>query len=428
MTQRRGSWLLLLYLVAGAAPLPARAPSALAAEAQADAPVDLVALERERMKRAALYPVRKRVSRYLEAATKAVDQGKPDEGRALLAKLEPKVLNPYERALVYRLQAHLAYFAGDYALARDDFEKVLAEQVLPVRDDNRIRFNIAQLYAAKQEWREAITALDRWQRYVAEPDPFAHYLRAVAYYQLDEPDAALDEAKQAVELTPEPMETWLQLLSALYTQRGDYASAVPILDQLVTRFPTKKQHWVQLALIYAAQEDYKRSLAVQLVAYQQGLLTEDKDLKRLVRGYLHQSIPYQAAQVLEKALADGAIPRDSQALELLGNSWVAAREYEKSLGPLRQAAELAKDGNLYVRLAQVYMQREAWPEASEVLQQAIAKGGLREPGTAQLLLGICYYNDHRVDQARSSFARAREHESTREAAERWINTLEQSAS
>ena len=427
MTQRRGSWLLLLCLVALAAPLPPLAPSALAAE-EDGGPVDLVELERERMVRAALYPVRKRISRYLEAATKAVDQGKPDDGRALLARLEPKRLNPYERALVYRLQAHLAYFAGDYALAREDFEKVLAEEVLPVRDDNRIRFNIAQLCAAGQQWREAIAALDRWQRYVEEPDSFSHYLRAVAYYQLDEPDAALAEAKQAVQLSPEPMETWLQLLAALYTQRGDYASAVPVLEQLVTRFPTKKQHFVQLALIYSAQEDYKRSLAVQLVAYRQGLLTEDKDLRRLVRAFLHQSIPYEAARVLEKGLADGAIPRDSQALELLGNSWLAAREYQKSLGPLRQAAELAKDGNLYVRLGQVYMQREAWPEASEVLQQAVAKGGLREPGTAQLLLGICYFNDHQVDQARSSFARAREHDSTREAAERWITTLEQSAS
>jgi len=417
--KRRACALLLLGLAG--APLPPLARPAAAAEEPGK--IDLVELERERAARAALYPVRKRISRYLEAATKAVDQGKPEDGRALLAKLEPKRLNPYERALVYRLQAHLAYFASDYAGARDDFEKVLAEQVLPVRDENRIRFNIAQLYAATQEWREVLTSLDRWARYVEEPDAFVLYLRAVAHYQLDEPGPALADAKQAVELSREPLETWLQLLAALYSQQEDYKNAAPVLEQLVMRFPEKKHHWLQLALTYGAMGDYPRSLSVQLLAYREGLLTDDKDLRRLVRGNLHQNMPYEAAHVLAKALADGAIARDSETLELLANSFIAAREYETALAPLRQAAELAKNGNVFVRLGQVYMQREAWPEATEALERAIAKGDLKDPGNAQLLLGICYYNDHRVDQARSSFARARGHDSTREAADRWITHL-----
>jgi tetratricopeptide (TPR) repeat protein len=433
--KRGAAWLAGLALLAPS--LLPLAPPARAAEEEASAeevsaeevsaeegPVDLEKLHRERTARAGLYPVRRRISRYLEAATKAVDAGKPEDGRALLDKLDVKRLNPFERALVYRLHAHLAYFGGDHAAARENFEKVLAEKILPIREDNRIRFNIAQLYASSQQWDEVIKALDRWARYVDEPDPFVHYLRAVAYYQLENFDAALAEAKRAVELSPEPLESWLLILSALYTQKEQYANAVPVLEQLVSRFPSKKRYWIQLALIFGALENYPRALSLQELAYRQGLLTEDKELRRLARASLHQNLPYPAAQVLERALADGAITRDSEALELLANSWIAAREYERSLPPLRQAAELAKNGNLYVRLGQVYMQREAWEEAAEVLQQAIAKGDLKDPGNAQLLLGIAYYNDQRVDQARSSFARARQHDSTREAADRWISHLE----
>src|SRR3990172_7748362 len=207
--RRRAVWVACLELI-----LSLLAPLAAPANAVEDEPIDLQALELERTKRAALYPVRRRISRYLEAATKAVDQGKPEEGRALLARLEPKRLNPYERALVYRLEAHLAYFASDYKAAREHFEKVLAEEALPVRDDNRVRFNIAQLHAAAQEWREALAALDRWSRYVPEPDPLAFFLRAVAYYQLDELDAALVNAKHALDLSPEPLEGWLGLQAA----------------------------------------------------------------------------------------------------------------------------------------------------------------------------------------------------------------------
>jgi tetratricopeptide (TPR) repeat protein len=181
---------------------------------------------------------------------------------------------------------------------------------------------------------------------------------------------------------------------------------------------------VQLSLIYGARDNYRHSLAVQQVAYLQGFLTEDKELRRLARSYLYNNLPYPAAQVLEKGLAEGKIERDAQALELLANSWVAAREYDRSLEPLREAAEHSGDGNLYVRLGQVHMQREEWREAADVLQHAIEKGGLKDPGNAELLLGICYYNDERVEQARSSFGRARQHDSTRDAAERWITHLE----
>ncbi len=394
-----------------------------AGAAEDEPPIDLEELQRERSVRAALYPVRKRVSRYLEAAAKAADKGDHDKARELLQRLDPKRLNPNERALIYRLMAVVAYTAGNYPLAIEDFEKVLAEEILPVRDENKIRFNIAQIQATQQNWREMIAALDRWERYTEAPDPLAHYLRGIAHYQLEEFDEAVVEARKAVDLSPTPAESWLQLLAALYVQREEYAKATPILEQLVVNFP-KKQYWIQLSLIYGAREDYEASLAAQQVAYLQGFIEEDKELRRLARSYIFNNLPYPAAEVLEKGLADGKIERDSEALEMLANSWIAAREYDRSLEPLLEAAQLAKDGNVYIRLGQVYMQRERWKEATEMLQKGIDKGGLKNTGSAQLLLGICLYNDERVEQARSSFARARQHEATREAADRWITHIE----
>jgi tetratricopeptide (TPR) repeat protein len=424
--KRPAAWLALLAVLAS--PVLAPAGKARAAEeapesAAEEGPIDLEKLQRERAARESLYPVRARISRYLEAAAKAADAGKTEEALATLGRLDPKRLNPYERALVYRLEAHVAYAAGDAAAALASFEKVLAEEVLPVRDEVKVRFNIAQLHAALQQWRETIAALDRWMRYVEEPDPLGYYLRAIAHYQLDERDAALADARTAVDRSPEPPESWLQLLAALYVQREDHESAAAVLEELVLRFP-KRQYWVQLSLIYGARDDYRRSLAVQQMAYLQGFLVEDRELRRLARTYLYNELPYPAAKVIEKGLADGTIERDSEALELLANSWIAAREYDRALAPLREAAERAENGNLAVRLGQVYMQRERWKEATEALQQGVGKGGLKDPGNAQLLLGICYYNDDRVEQARSWFARAREHDSTREAADRWITHLE----
>jgi tetratricopeptide (TPR) repeat protein len=384
--------------------------------------IDLESLERQRAARAALHSVRPRISRYLEAAQKTVDQGKPAEGVALLDKLDAKRMNPYERALVYRLQAFLAYAAFDYAGAIQRFEKVLGEEILSVRDENRIRFAISQLHASLQQWRETIDALSLWFRYVEEPEPLAFYLLAVAHYQLRELDASLADARKAVDLSTAPAENWLQLLAALYVQKEEFRRALPVVQELAARFPSER-HWVQLALVHAALEDYSSSLSVQQLAYRQGLLTEDEDLRRLARSYLHQNLPHPAAEVLAKGLADGAIATDAEVLELLANAWIAAREYERALAPLEQAAQLSEQGDLYVRLGQVYLQREAWTEAAQSLLRAIEKGGLSDPGNADLLLGIAYYNDARLELARSSFSRARHHASTRDAATRWLEFL-----
>ncbi len=389
-------------------------------------PVDLQKIAKERAARGFQHRVNSRIARYLNAAMETQESGTPAEGLALLAKLNPRRLNPNERAAVYRIEALLRYAEGDMDATIAGFRKVLAEEILPVDVDASLRFNIAQLLAGLYRWDDAIEAIFDWFRWTAEPDPLAYYLLGIANFQLGNTDLAIVNTEKALELAAKPKEGWLQLLAALYIQKEDYGRATPVLEQLVLQFP-KKAYWVQLALIYGARDDYRASLAVQQVAYAQGLLTEDKELRRLARSYLYTELPHPAALVLEKGLADGHIKEESRSLELLANSWIAAREFEKSLPPLKKAAAMAENGDMYVRLGQVYLQREEWSLAAKQLVDAINKGDLRDPGNAKLLLGIAYYNSEQVFRAKSSFIEAANHKKTRTAAERWIAHIEKEA-
>jgi tetratricopeptide (TPR) repeat protein len=244
----------------------------------------------------------------------------------------------------------------------------------------------------------------------------------LAYFQMQDYDKAVEKVKEAIARSTEPRESWMRMLYALYTEQEDYQKATPILEELVLRFP-KKQYWVQLSLIYGAREDYPRSLAVQQLAYDQGYLTEDKELRRFARTYLFNELPYPAAKVLEEGLESGRIEPDADAYELLANSWIAAREFDRALAPLKKAAELAEGGDLYVRLGQVHLQREQWSEAAAMLEKAIAKGDLKRPGNVELLLGIAHYNSDHFDRAHRYFVRARKYDSVREEADRWITHL-----
>jgi tetratricopeptide (TPR) repeat protein len=414
----RAEWRLILAL-AFSLVLTVAAPAWTAEEPE---PIDLEALNVERTARAAQFPVSPRVSRYLSSAAKAADEGKHQDGVALLDKLNLRRLNPHERALVFRLRGYLFYGEGNLEATIENFEKVLAEEVMTVEVDNRIRFNIAQIYAGLQRWNDVISSLDRWFRYVETPSPLAYYLLGISYYQLQKVDLAISNTEKAIEVSDEPAEGWLQLLAALYIQKEEYKRALPLLEQLVIKFP-KKAYWVQLSLIYGANDDYRHSLAAQQVAYLQGFITDDKELQRLARSYLFHGLPHPAAEVLEKAIAEGAVPEETKTYELLANSWIAAREYDRSLAPLEKAAELSEDGKLFVRLGQVYLQREEWDLAAKELQLGIEKGGLEKTGEAYLLLGIAHYNAGRAGPARNSFTKALQHESTRAEADRWIAHL-----
>ena len=388
--------------------------------------IDFEALEKDREKDAKKYGVSERMGKRLTKAIELFEAEQYAEAQATLEKRSFQRMNPYEWAVTYRLLAHLAFSQEDGQAAIEYFEKVLEQEVLPLADENSIRFNIAQLYTSLGEWQQVIDALRLWFLYEQEPGPLAYYLLAIAYFQLDQPEQALAPAMRAVELSPEPREGWLQLVAALHITKEDFASARPVLELLVTRF-TKKQYWVQLSLIYAAADDYLRSLSVQQLAYAQGLLIEDSELRRLARSYLYHELPYRAAKVLAQGLEEEQIEADQEALELLANSWISAREYDEALAPLQQAAAVSEDGTLYVRLGQVHIQREEWREAARQLEQALAKGGLEDEGNAKLLLAISLYSDGRIGPARRWFANGAQHGATRVQCNAWIDHIDREA-
>ncbi len=331
-------------------------------------------------------------------------------------------MNPYERALAYRFLAYASIGQEDTAAAVGYFAKVVEQEALQIDEEASVRFNIAQIYGSMEEWQKVEEELGEWFQYVERPNGVAYYLLAISHYRRAQYDEALTPALKALDITNEPNESWLQLVAALHLQRDEFDSAVPILEELVTRF-AKKQYWVQLSLIYGARGDYQHALRIQQLAHVQDLLTQDGELRRLARTYLFHQLPYPAAQVLERGLEEGRIDREAEVLELLGNSWIAAREYEKAIEPLQQAADLAEDGRLDLRLGQVHVQREDWKEATGLIQKAIKKGGLEDVGKAYLLLGISYYSDDHPESARTAFRRARKHESTRTDAKAWLEHL-----
>lgn len=374
--------------------------------------------------------VDQRTGKRLNAVQEFLMAEQYEEAEKILDGMTLTRLNAYERAIVFQMYGYIYAGREDYATAVDYFEKCLAEEAIVEQQAINMRFNIAQLYMALQRWDDALAALLKWFDEVEEANSNAYYVLAIAYYQkfteTEDPTykkKALEPARKAVELATKPKQSWLQLLLALYLDDKQYEKSLPILEQLVSLYP-KKSYWLQLSAIYGELERDDESLAAQQLAYTQGLLTKDKELRRFAQLFLYYDLPWRAAKVVKKGLEDEVIEEDSESLELLANALLAAREYESALGPLDRAASLAENGDLYVRLGQVYIQREEWEKASAALESALEKGELDDPCQSQVLLGITNYSQGKKGSARNWFQRARGDEKCEEQSARWLLHLQ----
>jgi tetratricopeptide (TPR) repeat protein len=365
--------------------------------------------------------------RILNEAIELLNAEDYNGAQAKLAQLNLDRLSPYERGKVEQINFNLAYVQEDYDRARRHLQASIDSGGLNDMEIQQARYQMAQLYMQEERWREGAAALEDWFKTATNPNSAAYYLLAAAYYQLEEYDRALEPAKKAVELMERPNENWIGMLLALYMQKDQYREAIPLLEQLISVAPDKKTYWNQLSAVHGQLEDYPKALAVLQLAYSAGLLTEDQELRRLADLLVFNDVPYRGGQILEEAIEKKQVVLDDKLYEKLANCWIAAGEFDKSIQPLTRAAELSSTGDAYVRLGEVELQRENWDEAIAAIDRGLAKGQVRDTAYAHLMLGIAYYNQKKMSQARDYFTRAANSERHRQTARSYLQAIEAQA-
>lgn len=362
----------------------------------------------------------------LSRAQKALADGEIPAALAALNELKGKLdtLSDSEKATMWQSFGYVYSQQEQYDRAIDAFEKCLATKALPEQAIINTRYNLAQLYLVQENYAKAIENFEIWFAAAENPSADAHYMLAAAYLQANQPRKALPHARQAVAKEPQPKESWLQLLLSLDFQVEDYRDATSVLRRLLASFP-KKQYWLQLASAYSELGDRKRALATMELAYKQGMLTQENEIKNLAQLYLFNDIPFAAGKLLDEEMQARRVASTVDNWQMLANTWLQARERDRAAAALEHAAELSGDGNLYARLGQVHAADEDWPAAREALAAALQKGGLRDVAQVQLLLGIANASESRWQEARKAFTAAQKYDKTRKAADEWLQHVDE---
>ncbi|MGH8614735.1 MAG: tetratricopeptide repeat protein [Gammaproteobacteria bacterium] len=333
----------------------------------------------------------------LTKARKLLDQQHYGEALGVLHELLPKVKdNAYEAALTQQALAYVHLARKDYPKAIGAIEAALAKESLPSEVCHSLYYNLAQVYIQTEDYGRGLKALDQWFAKEKDPPADAYYLAAIAHHRLKQPDAAIKALQRAIAKGGKPKEEWNQLLLALYFESQRYAEAIPVLKKLLVAHPHSKDYWHYLTDVQLQLKRESEALATLKQAHRLVELSE-ADLVRLAQLNLRANLPYSAARLLEREMANGRIGKTSANLELLGNSWAMARERERAVTALEQAAAVSGTGTIHLEIARMHLGMEHWAQAARSLEQALSRGGLKDPAYAKLLLGFACY--HQGDNA-----------------------------
>lgn len=290
--------------------------------------------------------------------------------------------------------------------------------------------NLGQMYMVLEDWDNAAYQIELWfemneadEKWIPSPQPYM--MLAQIYYSQGRKADTIPLVEEAIRLKPTPQKSWYQFLVALHLEDLDYTSAMPILEKMTLVFPNDKITYQQLAAIYAEKGMDTKSLAIHEILHARGFIEKESECRQLAQLYAFHELPYKAASAMAGCIENEIAKPDEENLEMVGDNWIRAREYAKSIDPLTKAAGLSDTGDIYLRLGRSYFETEEWDKAVDAIESAIDKGGLKDAdeGNAYYLTGIASYYQDDMRAALRAFGKARDYKATTKNAQRWVNYL-----
>ena len=333
----------------------------------------------------------------------------------------------YEKTQVWNLLGYASYSLDDVLGALRYYRMIIEEPEADDRMRTSMRYTVAQLCAMQEDFACTVKQLEKWLEEVAIVDPGGKYLLSRAYYETGRVDDALKLINQVISdefaAGNTPKESWLSFQWAIYYEKEDYKSTIPVSHHLLTYYPATK-YWKQLAAMHASLENEQKALLTLELAYIQNGVKLEREIVALAYQYLAFEVPFKAAKVLQKGIDAGIVEKTEENIELLGSSYQRAQEFEKASPILEQAAKMSKKGNAYSRLASVYLNLDQNEKALLASRKALKKGGLDRADLTWMNKGSAETALHCYKDAAKSFRKALKSEKTKKGASNWLKYVE----
>ena len=366
-----------------------------------------------------------------------------------LKDLEENLSPGFGLALTYQIHAQLFLAQENSSQALIYFNKALDLEAMKAVQAVSLATNVAQLYLADSQIKEAITVLQA-RIEAAEKESMGStnsmaYITLGSSFQLKQDfKNAIIWLKQGIARSKQPRENWLQMLMAAHYQLKQYTDAIEVLDQLIVINETKEEYWLQQASLHQLLNKPKDALKVLQLANVRNILVKEDGLIILVQLLITEGVPERAGRILQQLIEQEKIELTEDNWKLLASAWLQSRERKQAVEAFINAAEFAlqtadnlssesdlikakqEAAKLYYRSAQLQFDESDYKGAITSFTQARELGLVgKKVGLSLLMQGNAYFELEDYQNAKVYFSKALEEPSSTNSAKAWLDYMQQ---
>jgi outer membrane protein assembly factor BamD (BamD/ComL family) len=371
--------------------------------------------------------VRPEIGKPLQAAQELVKAGRYREALGKVREAEAVgARNANETYLIERMRLAAASGAGDAETAAHSFEALSSSGRIQPAEKLRMMESIAGSYYRAQQYPKAMQWSQRYLREGGTSGAIRTMLIQSQYLSGDFAGATRElmaEIQASERAGATPPEDRLKLLLNAASKQGDNNAYVYAMEKLVTYYP-KKEYWVDLLSRMQRKQGFsdRLSLDAYRLSLATGSMTAAADYMEMAQLALQADLASEGKQVIDKGIASGALATGGQAdrakrLKALVDKKLA--EDAATHAEDEKQAMAAKSGDALVSLGLYAVYNGQAAKGVQLMQQGIAKGGLKRPEDAKLHLGIAQLVAGDKAKAQATFKTVQGTDGTADLARLW---------
>jgi len=369
--------------------------------------------------------LRPEVGKPLQAAQDLVKAGKYREALAKVRELDAVGgKTAAETNTIERMRLAAASGAGDADTASRSFEAISSSVAGP--DKLRMIESIAGTYYRSKEYAKAMQWYQRYFKEGGTSGANRTLLIQTQYLSGDLAGAAKEltaEIQAAERNGTAPAEDRINLLMNAAVKQKDIAAETFALERLVSYYP-KKEYWVTLLNRLQRKPNFSDRLVLDTyrLSLATGSMSTATDYMELAQLTVQAGFPAEGKKVVDKGFAAGVLGVGAEGerhKRLLGLVNKKIEEAKAAQASEEKQALAAKDGNDLVNVGMDLVFNGQAAKGLQLMQQGIAKGGLKRPEDAKLHLGIAQITAGENAKAQATFKTVSGTDGTADLARLW---------
>jgi Tfp pilus assembly protein PilF len=369
---------------------------------------------------------RPEVAKQISGAQELIKQGKHAEALAKLREADATPnLTPYEKFFIDRTRGAAALGAGDLPLAIQSLDSALASGRLAGDDLTNVLRALSDLNYRSKDYPKAIAAAQRYYKEGGK-DPVVRTIMVNSLYLGGDYPAAARELAADVKAEEaagqQPPEQQLRMLASAQAKVKDDAGYTATLERLVARFP-KPELWNDLITRVQTEPGFDDRL--RLDAYRlrlaAGAMASPAEYVEMAQLALQAGYPAEAAKAMDAGYAKGVLGTGPNAKAQQQVRDEAKRKAAADAPQLAQAAgsSSGREGNVLVNIGYALVTAGQADKGAALIEQGLAKGGVKHPEDAKLHLGIAQWMAGQKEAAAKTLKTVQGKDGTADLARLW---------